>query len=191
MTQFLEGAWLFIGPRSLPGVGLSALLLTTSAVAQNRPAALSAAPKAASYAQGTQDLAGKWTYRSFINTADLVGEDPQKALNLIFGEGVFTFKLSGDKLTGALDMGGGYVLELKGTVQPANERAPLTVEISGVGRANTPTAGWEYDYHANLAYHWPNGVNQAAALVGDVIRAKAHDGGAAGFVASFIAVKQP
>jgi len=167
------------------------LLLTSSAVAQNRPAALSAAPKAALYAQGTQDLAGKWTYRSFINTADLVGGDPQKALNLIFGEGVFTFALSGDMLTGDLDMGGGYVLDLKGTVQPATERAPLTVQISGAGRANTPTAGWEYDYHANLAYRWPNGVNQAAALVGDTIRAKVHDGGAAGFVASFIAVKQP
>jgi len=94
-------------------------------------------------------------------------------------------------LTGALDMGGGYVLDLKGTVQPARRDAPLTAEISGVGRANTPTAGWEYDYHAYLAYHWPRGVNQAAALVGTVVRAKAHDGGAAGLVASFIAVKQP
>jgi hypothetical protein len=37
----------------------------------------------------------------------------------------------------------------------------------------------------------PLGVDQAPALIGTVMRAKAHDGGAAGYVASFIAVKQP
>jgi hypothetical protein len=121
----------------------------------------------------------------------LWAETHKRALNLIFGEGVFTFAVSGDTLTGDLDLGSGYVLDLKGTVQPATERAPLTVQIAGVGRANTPTAGWEYDYHGYLAYRWPNGVNQAVVLVGNTIRVKAHDGGAAGVVASFIAVKQP
>jgi hypothetical protein len=119
----------------------------------------------------------------------LGGRRQGQELSIIFGEGVYAFEPpSGTALTGTLDMGGGYVLDLKGTV---TQTAPLSVAISGYGRAGTPAAGWEYDYNAALAYQWPNGVNQMPALVGSVIRAKPHDGGAAGFVASFIAVKQP
>lgn len=188
MEIIRKSASLTDAPQKISRVGLTILLLTTSALAQNRSAARTAA---ATYAQNSSDLSGKWTYRSFTNTADLMDGDAQRALNLIFGQGVFTFMLSRDMLTGTLDMGGGYILDLKGTVQPPRQDAPLTAEISGFGRTNTPTAGWEYDYSGYLAYHWPNGVNQAAALVGTVIRAKAHDGGAAGLVASFIAVKQP
>jgi hypothetical protein len=65
------------------------------------------------------------------------------------------------------------------------------VEIVGAGRNGTGTAGWEYDYRGQLAYQWPNGVNQVPALVGTVIRAKPHGASPAGYVASFIAVKQP
>jgi hypothetical protein len=65
------------------------------------------------------------------------------------------------------------------------------VEIVGTGRPNTGTANWEYDYHGQLAYQWPNGVDQVPAIVGNVIRAKPHNGNPAGVVASFIAVKQP
>jgi hypothetical protein len=36
-----------------------------------------------------------------------------------------------------------------------------------------------------------NGINQIPALVGNVIRAKPHNGAPAGYVATFIAVKQP
>jgi hypothetical protein len=133
-------------------------------------------------------LQGKWTYRSYLNTTGLVGGDKDKALALIFGEGIYAIdQLSGATLTGTLDMGGGYVLDLRRTV---TQTAPLSVALSGYGRAGTRTAGWEYDYSASLAYQWPNAVNQIPALVGSVIRAKPHDGGAAGFVASFIAVKQ-
>ena len=136
-------------------------------------------------------VAGKWTYRSFVNTPDLVGDDKDKALNLIFGEGVFTFAApSENAFTGTLDMGGGFVLDLAGTVLPAGENTPFNVAIVGTGRDQTPTAGWEYDYHANMAFHWPNGVDQIAALVGTVIRAKPHNGNPAGVVASFIAVSQ-
>ena len=133
-------------------------------------------------------LAGQWTYRSYVNTADLVGDDKDKALDDIWGEGIFTFVLSGTALTGTLDMGGGYVLDLKGAV---NGAAPPSVAISGYGRDGTPTAGWEYDYNGSLAYHWPNGVDQMPALVGSVIRAKPHNGKPAGVVNSFVAVKQP
>jgi len=177
----------------LKAVGLlsTALLLSPPALAQNHSQTTLTPPAARTATADSSVLPGNWTYRSFVNTVDLVDGDPQKALNLIFGEGIFSFAVSGTSLTGTFDMGGGYVLDLQGTVHSATPEAPLTVEIAGRGRDDTPTVGWEYDYHGNLAYLWPNGVNQAAALVGTVIRAKPHDGGAAGFVASFIPVKRP
>jgi hypothetical protein len=134
-------------------------------------------------------VAGKWTYRSFHNRAALVGDDPQKALDLIFAEAVFTFDVTGTACKGAIDWPGGG-LDLQGTVQPARGEAPLSVVIVGTGRPNSPTAGWQYDYRADLAYHWPNGVDQVPALVGTVVRAKPHGAAPAGYVASFIAVKQ-
>jgi hypothetical protein len=137
-------------------------------------------------------LTGKWTYRSYRNDPSLVGDDADKALKLIFGEGVFTFEvLPKNNLKGVFDMGGGYVLDLKGEIQPAaQEGTPLTISLNGYGRAGTPTAGWEYDYHGSIAYQWPNGINQVPSMVGSVIRAKPHGEARAGYVASFIAVKQ-
>ena len=136
-------------------------------------------------------VAGLWTYRSYLNDPELVGGDPAKALALIFGEGVFSFQTpSPHDLTGMLDMGGGYVLDLKGTIaRPHN--GPVVLVIKGYGRDATPTAGWEYDYHCWPGYHWPDGVDQVASLVGTVVRAKPHNGEPAGVVASFIAVRQP
>jgi hypothetical protein len=106
-----------------------------------------------------------------------------KALSLIFGEGVMSFDPpSGNAISGTFDMGGGYVLDLKGTMQTLSS-GDISLEIFGTGRAGTPTANWETP-------KWPNGVNQVPAFVGTVIRAKPHDGGPAGVVASFIAIKQ-
>jgi hypothetical protein len=124
-------------------------------------------------------IAGTWAYQSYLNQAD----------QPVFGAGTFTFAVSGNTLTGTLDMGGGFVLDLKGTVQPGDKDCPPTVAIDGYGRDGTPTAGWEYDYRAYLAYQWPNGVDQVPSLVGSIIRAKPHDGRPAGVTASFIAVK--
>ena len=86
-------------------------------------------------------------------------------------------------------MGGGYVLDLKGTMQTTGS-GDTYVEIFGTGRAGTKTDNWEYDYRGWTTPKWPNGVNQVPSIVGTVIRAKPHDGGAAGVVASFIAVKR-
>jgi hypothetical protein len=126
-------------------------------------------------------LAGTWAYRSYLNTTD----------QPVFGAGLFTFQTpAGAILTGTFDMGGGLVLDLRGTIQPATGQGPLTAEISGLGRAGTGTDGWEYDYHGVLGYRWPNGVDQVQSLVGTVMRAKPHDGQPAGVTASFIAVRQ-
>jgi len=140
-------------------------------------------------------LAGKWTYRSYLNDPTLIGDDPNTAPNnalaLIFAEAVFTFEIPSDTtLKGAIDWTGGG-LDLQGTVRPSAANAAPIVEIVGTGRSGTSTAGWEYDYHGQLAYTWPKGVNQVPAIVGNVFRAKPHDGQPAGVVASFIAVKQP
>ena len=132
-------------------------------------------------------LAGKWTYRSFFNDPAMVGDNPQKAYDLIFAEATFTFEVSGTELKGIIDWGSGG-LNLKGTVSSG----PTTVKIIGLGRPGTETDGWRYDYHGNLAYEWPNAVDQVPALVGTVIRVNAHGRGApAGVTASFVAVKQP
>lgn len=131
-------------------------------------------------ATGTS-LAGTWAYRSYLNTAD----------QPVFGAGLFAFQTpTATTLAGTLDMGNDLVLDLKGTVRPATGQAPLTVEIRGFGRPGTGTEGWEYDYYAFLAYHWPHGVNQVQSLVGTVIRAKPHNGNPAGVTASFIAVRE-
>jgi hypothetical protein len=135
-------------------------------------------------------LSGKWTYRSFHNRAALVNDDAKAALALIFAEAVFTFAVdAANCVKGALDWEGGG-LDIAGTVKPATAECQLTVELVGSGRPYSQTAGWEYDYRANLAYTWPNGVDQVPALVGTVIRAKPHSGEPAGYVASFVAVKQ-
>jgi hypothetical protein len=174
---------------------LAATLAAAPGSAQNRgggaapdqpnPTTAAPAPTAA------PSLAGKWTYRSYINTPQLVDGDPNKAVNVIFGEGVYTFEtLTDTSVKGTLDMGGGFFLDLAGTVQ-ASPGGQVAFQLNGFGRAGTPTDGWEYDYNGVLAYHWPNGVDQVPSVVGSVIRAKPHDGAPAGFVASFIAVRQP
>jgi len=145
------------------------------------------------YVSPAAALAGKWTYRSFLNDPTLIGDDPNTAPTnlyaLLFAEAVFTFAIPNDTtLTGAIDWTGGG-LDLKGKIRES-DGGPI-VEIVGTGRPNTGTANWEYDYHGQLAYQWPNGVNQVPAIVGNVIRAKPHNGNPAGVVASFIAVKQP
>jgi hypothetical protein len=161
-------------------------LLSAAGLLVGTPALAQGASSAPAHTSG---LAGKWTYRSFHNRPSLVDGDPQQALDLIFAEAVFTFEIDGTSLRGGLDWQGGG-LDLQGTIQPASGTAPLSVAIVGSGRPKTGTDGWEYDYRANLAYEWPNGVGQVPALVGTVIRAKPHGGGPAGYVASFIAVKQ-
>jgi hypothetical protein len=64
-------------------------------------------------------LAGKWTYRSFFNDPAMVGDDPQKAYDLIFAEATFTFEISGTELKGIIDWGSGG-LDLKGTARQSN-----------------------------------------------------------------------
>jgi hypothetical protein len=138
----------------------------------------------------SSDLAGKWTYRSFINDPTPVGDDPQKALGLIFAEAEFTFEAVSDtRFKGVIDWGSGG-LDLSGTIKPGSPDTPVAFAIVGLGRPGSQTDGWEYDYNGCIAYKWPNGVAQVPALVGSLVRAKPHNGAPAGYTASFIAVKK-
>jgi hypothetical protein len=158
-------------------------------------------------------IPGKWTYRSYLNRADvLVNANPDpavqaldpiygqgnagtasaalKALNLVFGEGLMIFgQPSANNIAGTVDFGGGFVLDLKGTMQ-TTAAGDIAVDLVGTGRPGTPTDNWEYDYKATTTPKWPNGIGQIPTLVGTVIRAKPHGTAKAGVVASFIAIKQ-
>jgi hypothetical protein len=135
-------------------------------------------------------LAGTWTYRSFLNNPALVGDDPAKLQALLFAEAVWTVKDAADTVfDGELSFGPSDIMDLKGAVTPAETGRPAHVHIVGTGRAGTSTEKLFYDYDGSLTEHWPNGVDQVAAITGSVIRVRPHDGGAAGLVASFIAVK--
>jgi hypothetical protein len=164
--------------------------------AQSKPSHTLTAPHAMMSTEPISwNLAGKWTYRSYLNAPDvMVGSGSNAAataLSLLFGEGVMTLSVTpAHAIAGTFDMGSGYVLDLKGTEEVQNGRT--AVAIAGVGRRGTPTDGWEYDYDGVLTKRWSKGVNQIPAIVGSVFRAKAHGQGApAGFVATFMAVKQP
>ena len=164
--------------------------LGPGATAQSRVPHVPAAAMRAVLLPRPWTLAGTWVYRSYLNRPDvIVGNDPAKALALLFGEGIMTLQTpSAGHVTGTFDMGGGYVLDLSGTVTTTASRT--FVHMKGPGRAGTPTAGWEYDYDGVLAERWPGGVGQIPAIVGSVFRAKPHGTSKAGLVASFIAVKQ-
>jgi hypothetical protein len=136
-------------------------------------------------------LLGKWTYRSFHDNPAPVTGDAQTALGLFFAEAVFSFSQATDStIKGAIDWEGGG-LDVAGTVIQPGGTSLLTLHMVGSGRPGTGTDSWEYDYHGNLAYQWPNGIGQVPALVGSVIRAKPHGAAPAGYIASFVAVKQP
>jgi hypothetical protein len=202
--------------RTTPSLIIASMLLLlplTGAVAQApHQKAMQLRSNATPRAAWDNSPAGQWTYRSYLNDPSvMVNADPDpaaqalspiygsdnvanavaalKALNLIFGEGIITFDPpAGNTLTGNLDMGGGLVLDLKGTMQ-TTPSGDIGIVVIGTGRAGTKTEGWEYDYKATTAPKWPNGVDQVPTLVGTVIRAKPHNGEPAGVVASFIAIK--
>ncbi len=172
---------------------ISIATLSTLINAQTRYQSRSANPASVKTAQVQNPFAGKWTYRSYHNRPEvIVNEDAKLALSLIFGEGVITVDNTDTKaFTGVFDMGSGYLLDMEGTVRWQTYVSPTIFEISGKGRPGTPTEGWQYDYVGYLTWVWPNGIGQVPSIVGTVIRAKPHGNAKAGYVASFIATKQP
>jgi hypothetical protein len=136
-------------------------------------------------------LSGNWTYRSYLNDPALIGNDAQKALDMIFGEGQIRFTTAdGRNFKAVLDFGGGAVMDLFGTAVAGQGVGPQVLQITGTGREGTSTAKWVYQYLGYVVPNWAEGVNQVPAIVGTVVRTIPHGDGEAGVVASFVAIKQ-
>ncbi|ALO12193.1 hypothetical protein AQF52_6600 [Streptomyces venezuelae] len=155
-------------------------------------------------------LAGSWTYRSFVNRADLlpdlnpeniVKEDVDKWSRYLFGQGVMTFHptVTG-ALTGLFEMGTAESprdMRLNGKIE---DRDGVTwIKWNAHGLPGTPSDGWLYEYDAYFTNKWPDGRRQIDAIVGSVVRSQPHDDLApsqttdrtagAGSVASFVMVR--
>lgn len=135
-------------------------------------------------------ISGKWIYRSFNNSTEKVNNDPQKALELLFGEGELTFvSQESNRWSATLSFGEEWVMDLAGFIEDRGLVDGLILHGTGVGRDNTNTAGWVYEYRGLVLSQWPAGVDEVPSIVGTVIRTVRHGTGAAGKVASFIANK--
>jgi len=128
-------------------------------------------------------LSGKWTYRSFISDPNL-NTEPN---NLLFGSGTMELSATApDNLSGTLG-GPDWQLTLSGKVMVGT---PVSIRFTGTGIIGGEE--WVYDYLGFAVPSWPNGVDQRPAIVGTIVRTKAHSGGTAkaGVVAQWIAVAQ-
>jgi hypothetical protein len=137
------------------------------------------------------NLNGEWTYRSLLNNSEEVGNDPAKALALIFGEGKLSLTATTNRLViGVLDFGQGAAMDLNGDFLSGVGVSPDLLIITGTGRAGTITDKWVYQYKGFVVSPWAEGVKQVPAILGTVIRTIPHGNGAAGVVASFMMLKR-
>ena|SRR5215208_5502225 len=126
---------------------------------------------------------GRWTYRSFH-----YDPDPTREFNdLRFSTGTLVLdETEYGRLSGSLG-GEGWSLDQAGGYTYGD---PFAFRFQGSGDIGGER--WVYDYVGYLAPIRPNGVDERPAIVGSVIRTVPHSDGQAkaGYVASFIAVKQ-
>jgi hypothetical protein len=162
----------------------------------------------------TMGWLGSWTYRSFHNEPQYPYlRTYPTAHSLILEESVFKLKTpTSTTLEGTiewpaksletrilvLDIGKGSVRipEVQTGVRPPEGGEPQRFAFSAIGRRGTETDGWEYSFDGQLTRNWPlpadapANVPRLPALVGSVIREKAHGDSPAGTVYPFIAVRR-
>jgi hypothetical protein len=131
-------------------------------------------------------LAGKWTYRSFLNDPDLSTQFNA----LEFGRGTITIEEAPMGVLRGNIGGPGWSLSLNGSI---NYGDPYSVRFQGKGGVGGEE--WIYDYIGYAIKPWPNGVNQVPAMTGSIVRTIPHSSGSggsspAGVVCSWIAVWQ-
>jgi hypothetical protein len=82
-------------------------------------------------------ISGTWRDRSYPNAPGVVvGDDPAKAISLLFGEGVMTFDVNQEcVLRGTFDIGGNMLLDLTGTVSAPNR-------MEQASRTSPPHSSW-------------------------------------------------
>lgn len=137
---------------------------------------------------GTNPFVGKWSYRSFLNDADLA----KQANDLLFGQGTIDLQAPDDGRVAGTIGGPGWSLQLHGSLTYGS---PMEARFQGNGIVGG--SEWIYAYVGWLVPVWPNSTTalQTAALVGSVTRVIPHPSGnggtsPAGVVASFYAVRQ-
>jgi hypothetical protein len=143
-------------------------------------------------------LVGNWTYRSWLNSDNLL--DAPK--DLLFGSGyiqieetdlnLFKGKIFGPKSDtnpNPFDKPYSWELDLKGS---SNFGDPFSFRFQGKGIVGG--SEWIYDYQGYMIKPWPNGVNEVPSMVGTIVRTIPHPDGQggtspAGVVASWYAVR--
>ncbi|MFJ7106763.1 PvdJ/PvdD/PvdP-like protein [Pseudomonas sp. NPDC098740] len=136
-------------------------------------------------------LNGVWIYRSFLNSADMVGDFRKLAV----WEAELSFGLADDgRLYGFLGerpeeaIGNEPYLTIDGRVQ---EGDPSRVSWRAKGKPGSTFEGWIYDYVGYLSPEWADATRPRAVISGTVTRTVAHGNNApAGAVFSFYAVKK-
>jgi hypothetical protein len=126
---------------------------------------------------------GRWTYRSFYNRPEPVGDFEKIHLfeaDLVLADG------GQDLVGGSLRWDGGE-LTMSGTFVRED---PPTIRMRATGVAGTSTAGWIYDYVGYLTRNWRESDAQRPAIVGTLMRTVPHGQRPAGFTASFVAVSR-
>jgi len=136
------------------------------------------------------DITGTYTYRSFLNEPNLVGDFNK----LQFAEAELTLisTLEG-KISGLLswpvadDDSVREVMTVEGELV---SREPSLIRLRGTGAKGSSIEAFEYVYEVTLAKHWPESTHPRNCLVGSVMRSKDHGGAKAGMTASVIAVQR-
>lgn len=145
-----------------------------------------------------EDLSGDWTYRSFRNIAEPVGDFNQ----IRFAETDLRLTVAADgSLRGTLSFPAAVAdaapppeqgfMDLEGSVSGTD---PLRVHFSGKGREGTRSWNFEYAYDGIVSPAMPGAKAQRQVLVGTVMRVRERTEGPspaeAGVTATFAAVKR-
>jgi hypothetical protein len=136
------------------------------------------------------ELSGYYTYRSFINNPEPV-EDFNK---IQFAEAELFLSVGVDgKVAGTLAFPADPLAETKAFMDITGRVVSWTsgsLELEGLGRPGTDTDSYNYKYQGSFAPSFVDAVAERPAIVGSVMRAKAHGNSAAGVTASFVAVRR-
>ena len=140
-----------------------------------------------------RELAGTYTYRSFLNRPEPVDDFnrlrfAQLELRLsVQADGIISGALVFPAAAGAEPQ----AMDVNGHV---SADSPDHFSFTGKGRPGTPIADFHYEYDGMLLRRWETGVGQRQTLAGTVLRAEDHGSGPtlapAGQTASFLAVKR-
>ncbi len=145
-----------------------------------------------------EELSGDWTYRSFKNIAEPVGDFNQirfaeTDLALTVGadgllRGTLSFPAAGADAAPAVEQG---FMDLEGRVSGSD---PVRVRFSGKGRAGTRSWNFEYAYDGVVSPAMLGAKEPRLVLVGAVMRVRERTDGPSpaegGVTASFIAVRR-